>query len=201
MTDGTLSPHRHEFLSRKAELAAVQSLLRATLAGRGGAMVIRGEAGIGKTELLEHALTTVPGLRHIHVVGKEFETDLPFTALHELCKPMLARLETLPDPQRTALEVVFALRNGAAPDRLRLGLAVLGLLSGAAREQPIVCVVDDAQWLDQESAEVLAFVARRVETEAVALLFAVREPPDPGVFEGLPRGPSAASGTTMRWRC
>lgn len=186
MAEQRLSSRRYEFFSRQAERSAVRRLLRATLTGRGGALVIRGEAGIGKTELLEGVLATVPGLGQMHVAGREFETDLPFTALHELCKPMLARLGTLPDPQRAALEVAFALRDGATPDRARAGLAVLGLLSDAARERPIVCVVEDAQWLDQASAEILTFVARRVEAEPVAFLFALRDPAASGAFDGLP---------------
>jgi DNA-binding CsgD family transcriptional regulator len=186
MADGIPSLSRHVFLSRTSELAAVERLLRAALAGRGGAIVIRGEAGIGKTELLEQALETVPGLRQRRVAGREFESELPFTALHELCTPMLTRLESLPEPQRASLEVAFALREGAAPDRFRVGLAVLGLLSDAAREQPVVCVVDDAQWLDHASAQVLAFVARRVAPEPVAFLFALRELAVPELLEGLP---------------
>ncbi|HEV7932517.1 MAG TPA: AAA family ATPase [Actinomadura sp.] len=186
MADGIPSANRHGFLSRRTELATVERLLRAALSGRGGALVIRGEAGIGKTELLEHALDAVPGLRRRRTVGREFESDLPFTALYELCKPLLARLESLPAPRRAALEVAFALRDDAVPDLFRVGLAVLDLLSGAGREQPIVCVVDDAQWLDHASAEVLEFVARRVEAEPVAFLFAMRDPEAPGLFDGLP---------------
>jgi DNA-binding CsgD family transcriptional regulator len=186
VADGIPSSSRHPSRSRTSELAAVEGLLRAAVAGRGGAIVIRGEAGIGKTELLEQALETVPGLRQRRVAGREFETELLFTALHELCKPMLTRLESLPEPQRASLEVAFALREGAAPDRFRVGLAVLGLLSDAAREQPVVCVVDDAQWLDHASAQVLAFVARRAESEPVAFLFALREPAESRLLEGLP---------------
>ncbi|MEV5704144.1 AAA family ATPase [Actinoallomurus sp. NPDC052274] len=187
MTERPRSTSRYEFVSRKAELSAVQRLLRATQAGRGGTLVIYGEAGIGKTELLEHALTTVPGLDQIRVTGRQFEAELPFTALHELCRPMLTRLEALPDPQRAALEVALALRDGTAPDTVRVGLAVLGLLSDAAREQPIVCVVDDAQWVDQASAEILTFVARRVEREPVAFLITMREDPSGcKALEGFP---------------
>jgi len=158
--------------------------MRAAAAGQGGTMVIRGEAGIGKTELLEHVLGRAEGLRLVRAAGREFEREFPFTGLHELCRPLLAWSETLPAPQRAAVEVAFALREGATPDRFRLGLGVLGLLSAAAREQPVVCAVDDAQWLDHASAQVLAFVARRVEHEPVLFLFAVREPAEETVLLG-----------------
>ncbi|MDN3354930.1 LuxR family transcriptional regulator [Actinomadura sp. DC4] len=180
------SPVRREHLLRTADLATVEHLLRATLTGQGGTIVVRGEAGIGKTHLLEHALDRVPDLQRRRAIGKEFESRLPFTALHELCEPMLGDLRSLPDPQRAALEVVFAQREGTVPDRFRVGLAVLGLLTRSARQRPVVCVVDDAQWLDDASAQILAFVARRVEGEPVAFLFALREPAEPGLFDGLP---------------
>jgi len=186
VADGISSSSRRPSHSRTSELAAVERLLQASLAGRGGALVIHGEAGIGKTELLEQALEAVPGLRQRRVAGREDETELLFTVLHDLCEPMLTHLESLPGPQRASLEVAFALRDGAEPDRFRVGLAVLGLLSAAAREQPVVCVVDDAQWLDPASAQVLAFVARRIESEPVAFLFALREPAESGMLEGLP---------------
>jgi DNA-binding CsgD family transcriptional regulator len=186
MADGVPSAGAHEFLSRTTELAAVGDLLRAAQSGRGGTLVIRGETGIGKTALLEHALATTPGPRRVRAVGREHETELPFTALHQLCEALLSRLESLPGPQRTALEVVFALRDGMTPDLFRVGLAVLGLLSAAARERPIVCVVDDAQWLDHASAQVLTFVARRVAAHPVAFLFALRRPAEPDLFDGLP---------------
>jgi len=174
------------FFSRAAELAAVEQRMRAAAAGRGGTLVICGEAGIGKTELLERVLERADGLRLVRAVGREFESELAYTGLHELCRPLLTRLKTLPAPQRTAVEVAFALRDGATPDHFRLGLAVLGLLSAAAREQPIVCAVDDAQWLDHASAQVLAFVARRVEHDPVMFLFAVRETAEPALLDGLP---------------
>ncbi|MGI5230644.1 ATP-binding protein [Actinoallomurus sp. CA-142502] len=171
---------------RTAELAAVERTLRAAASGQGGALLIRGEAGIGKTELIGRVLDRAEGLRRLRTVGREFDTELPFTALHELCQPLLPYLETLPGPQRAAVEVAFALRDGTTPDRFRLSVAVLGLLSAAAEEQPIVCAVDDAQWLDPASAQVLAFVARRVEHDPVAFLFAVREPGVPALLDGLP---------------
>ncbi|MCO6000181.1 ATP-binding protein [Actinoallomurus rhizosphaericola] len=172
---------------RTAELAVVERTLRATASGQGGAIVIRGEAGIGKTELIEQALNRTEGLRRLRTAGREFETELAFTALHELCQPLLPPfLETLPAPQRTAVEVAFALRDGTTPDPFRLGLGVLGLLSAAAQEQPIVCVVDDVQWLDQASAQALSFVARRIEHDPIAVLFAVRGHKMPDLLGGLP---------------
>ncbi|WP_433174894.1 ATP-binding protein [Actinoallomurus sp. CA-150999] len=174
------------FRSREVELSAVEDLLREVGAGRGGAMVVCGEAGIGKTALLEQALEVIPQARRLDAAGQEFETELPFTALHELCVPLLDGLDSLPGPQRAALEVAFAVREGAAPDRFRVGLAVLGLLTGAARERPVVCVVDDTDWIDDASAQVLAFVARRVGDSPVALLFALRGAVASGRFAGLP---------------
>ena len=120
----------------------------------------------------------------LRAVGVESEAELAFAALHQLCAPLLDRLERLPGPQRNALRTTFGLSAGAAPDRFLVGLAVLGLLSDAAEERPLLCVVDDAQWLDRASAQVLAFVARRLLAESVVMLFAAREQSD--VFAGLP---------------
>ncbi|MCO5974956.1 ATP-binding protein [Actinoallomurus soli] len=169
-----------------AELAAVERTLCAAVAGQGGVLLVCGEAGIGKTELIDRALDRVAGLRRLRAAGREFETELPFAGLHELCRPLLPYLETLPGPQRAALEVAFAVREGTLPDLFRVGLAVLGLLSAAASEQPIVCVVDDAQWLDHASTQALAFVARRIEHDPIALLFAVRGGGVPDLLDGLP---------------
>jgi DNA-binding CsgD family transcriptional regulator len=186
VADGSHSSHRHEFASRRPELTAVRELLRAAAAGRGGTLVIRGEAGIGKTELLEQALDAEPALRRIGAIGREFETELAFTALQDLCRPVLTGLESLPGPQRAALEVALALREDTVPDPLRIGLAVLGLLAATARKRPIVCLIDDAQWLDHASAQVLSFVARRVEGQPVAFLVAMRDPAGTDPFDGLP---------------
>jgi hypothetical protein len=186
MADLSGSALSREFLFRTVELAAVKRILNVASAGHGGAIVIRGEAGIGKTELIERVLGQTEGLRRLRTVGREFETEFPLTGLHELCRPLLPWLERLPGPQRTVLEVAFTFSDGATSDRFRVGLAVLELLSLAAREQPIVCVVDDAQWLDHISAQVLAFVARRVEHDPVVFLFAVREPGAPDLLDELP---------------
>ena len=141
-------------------------------------MVLRGEAGIGKTALLEYLIAAASDLMVVRAVGVESETELAYASLHQLCGPLLDRLESLPGPQRQALEIVFGLSAGAAPDRFLVALAVLSLLSEVSEERPVLCVVDDAQWLDQTSALTLAFVARRLLAEPVGLVFAAREPGD-----------------------
>jgi hypothetical protein len=139
-------------------------------------LVLRGEPGVGKTALLEYAIEEAAGLYVTRVAGVESEMELAFAALQQLCAPMVDKLEGLPDPQRHALGVAFGLETGAAPDRFLVGLAALSLLSAVAERQPVLCVVDDAQWLDRASAQTLAFVARRLLAEPVALVFATREP-------------------------
>jgi len=139
-------------------------------------LVLRGEAGIGKTALLSYLIESASGVTVHRAVGVESEMELAFASLHQLCGPMLGRLPTLPAPQRQALEIVFGLSAGAAPDRFLVGLAVLSLFSEVADERPLLCVVDDAQWLDQASALTLAFVARRLLAETVGIVFAAREP-------------------------
>jgi predicted ATPase len=179
-------------LDRRNERAVFDGLIDGARAGRSGVLVVRGEAGVGKTALLEYAIESTSDLEVMRAVGVESEMELAFAALHQLCTPIVDRLERLPGPQRDALQVTFGLREGAAPDRFLVGLAVLGLLSDAAEEHPLVCVVDDAQWLDRASAHVLAFAARRLLAESVVLLFGVREPSEELralpelVVEGLP---------------
>lgn len=174
-------------LGRRAEREAISKLLAEAQAGRSGILVVRGEAGIGKTALLQHARETAVslGIRVESSLGVESESQFAFAGLHQLCAPLLGRTETLPDPQQTALDVALGRRTGAAPDRFLVGLAVLNLL---ADEGPMLCLVDDAQWLDQASAQVLAFVARRVAAERLVLVFAVRDPCEGGGdrFAGLP---------------
>jgi DNA-binding CsgD family transcriptional regulator len=138
--------------------------------------VVRGEPGIGKTALLEYAIDTALDLRLLRAAGVQSEMELPFAGLHQLCAPLLDRLDRLPDPQGQALRVAFGLGAGGAPDRLIVSLAALTLLSDAAEEKPLLCVVDDAQWLDQESALALAFVGRRLFADSVAIVFATRQP-------------------------
>src|SRR6516225_11478979 len=148
-------------LDRQQERAALDGLLGDVRSGRGRALVVRGEAGVGKSALLEHVAGAAADMRVARASGVESEMELAFASVHQLCAPLLGRLEHLPDPQRDALEVAFGLRAGAAPDRFLVGLAVLTLLSEVAEERPLLCVVDDAQWLDRASAQVLAFAARR----------------------------------------
>jgi DNA-binding CsgD family transcriptional regulator len=162
-------------LDREAERAALDGLLEDLRSGRGRALVVRGEAGVGKSALLESAIGAA-GMRVARAAGVESEMELAFAGLHQLCAPLLDRLEHLPGPQRDALEIAFGLRAGAAPDRFMVGLAVLTLLAEVAEDRPLLCVVDDAQWLDRASAQVLAFAARRLVAEPVGLVFAVREP-------------------------
>jgi DNA-binding CsgD family transcriptional regulator len=171
-------------LDRLPERAALSGLLEAARAGRSGVLVVRGEPGVGKTALLDWAVESAAGLRVVRVAGVESEMELAFAALQQLCAPMLDKLTGLPDPQRAALGVAFGLTTGAAPDRFLVGLAALSLLSAVAERQPLLCVVDDAQWLDRASALVLSFAARRLLAEPVALVFATREPGEE--FRGLP---------------
>ncbi|HJY56585.1 MAG TPA: LuxR family transcriptional regulator [Streptosporangiaceae bacterium] len=179
-------------LDRLPERAALSQLLEAARAGRSGVLVMHGEPGVGKTALLDWAVESAAGLRVVRVAGVESEMELAFAALQQLCAPMLDKLGALPDPQRAALGVAFGLDTGAAPDRFLVGLAVLSLLSEVAEQQPLLCVVDDAQWLDRASAQVLAFVARRLLADPVALVFAAREPGEE--LRGLPELPVGGLG-------
>ena len=180
------SPHRRRsgLTGRRAECDVLDRLIEAVRAGETRVLVVHGEPGVGKTALLEYAIESAAGLRVARVAGVESEMELAFAALQQLCAPMLDKLPGLPDPQRAALGVAFGLETGAAPDRFVVGLAALSLLSAAAGQQPLLCVVDDAQWLDQASALVLAFVARRLLAEPVAMVFAANEPGEE--LRGLP---------------
>ena len=150
-------------------------------------LVLRGEAGIGKSALLEYLVASATGCRIERAVGVESEMELAFAGLHQLCAPMLDHLSSLPGPQAAALSTAFGLSDGPTPDRFLVGLAVLGLLSEVSGKQPLVCVVDDMQWLDRLSAQILSFVARRLLAEPVGLVFAVREPSDEPELAGLPQ--------------
>ena len=180
----SLGPRLTMLRGRHRECDVVDGLLEGVRAGRSGALVIRGEPGIGKTALLEYAIESASDLRVVRAVGVESEMELAFAGLHQLCTPMLDQLGRLPDPQREALGAVFGLSASGTPDRFMVGLAVLSLLSEAAGEQPLLCVVDDAQWLDRASAQTLAFVARRLSAESVAMVFVARDPSED--FRGLP---------------
>src|SRR3954469_6879764 len=160
---------------RRSEREALDGLLEAARGGQSRVLVVSGEPGVGKTALVESAVGSASGFRVLRAVGVESEMELAFAALQQLCAPMLDRLDRLPGPQQDALGVAFGLRAGDVPDRFLVGLAVLSLFSEVAQEQPLVCVVDDAQWLDRASAQALVFVARRLLAESVALLFATRE--------------------------
>ena len=166
---------RAGLLGRASECAVLDDLVASVRGGESRSLVLRGEAGIGKTALLEYLVESVSDLMVVRAVGVESEMELAYASLHLLCSPLLDRLSRLPSPQRRALEVVFGLSDGAPPDRFLVGLAVLTLLSEVAEEGPLLCVVDDAQWLDRASALTLAFVARRLLAEAVGIVLAVRQ--------------------------
>ena len=161
-------------------------LLQDVRSGQSGVLVLRGEAGVGKSALLDHLRGRASGCRLARLAGVESEMELAFAGLHQLCAPMLDRLERLPVVQRDALQAAFGLTHDDPPDRFLVGLAVLSLLADAAEQSPVVCLVDDAQWLDRVSAQTLAFVARRLLAERVALVFAVREPSEDDELVGLP---------------
>jgi DNA-binding CsgD family transcriptional regulator len=162
-------------LGRERERGVLDRLLDDARGGRGGVLVVHGDAGVGKTALLEYAADAGRGFRIARTSGVEAEMELPFAAVQQLCLPFFELMERLPQPQHDALRVAFGLSTGHAPNRFLVGLAVLGLLAEAAEEQPLVCAVDDAQWLDSESARTLAFVARRLLAERIALVFSTRE--------------------------
>ena len=169
---------------RRAECDVLGRLVAAVRAGESRALVVHGEPGVGKTALLEYLAGQASGCRVAHAGGVQSEMELAFAVLQQLCAPMLDRLERLPAPQRDALRTAFGLSAGPAPDRFLIGLAALGLLSEMAGERPLVCIVDDEQWLDSASAQVLAFVARRLGAESVGLVFGARVPT--GDLAGLP---------------
>jgi hypothetical protein len=155
-------------LGRRSECAALDELMHAVRAGQSRVLVLLGEPGVGRTALLEYVADPTSGFRFTHAAGVESEMELVYAGMHQLCEPMLGRLDRLPGPQRAALETAFGLNVGGPPDRFLIGLAMLSLLSDAAEDRPLLCVVDDAQWLDAASAQVLAFVARRLHSESVA---------------------------------
>ena len=180
------SPQHAGLSGRQAECDRLDQLLADARAGQSAVLVLHGEPGIGKTALLDYAARRAAGFQVVRATGVESEMELPFAGLHQLCGAMLEGLERLPPPQRDALGTAFGVSSGARPDRFLMGLAVLSLLSEAAEERPLLCLVDDAQWLDVSSAQVLAFVARRLGADSVVLLFAEREP---GGLDALARLP------------
>jgi DNA-binding CsgD family transcriptional regulator/tetratricopeptide (TPR) repeat protein len=177
------------FVGRTSERKVLDGLLAKVRGGESEVLVIRGEAGIGKTALLRYAARQASGFRLAHLAGVEAEMELPFAGIHQLCATMLDRLDALPAPQRDALSIALGLTAGEVPDRFLVGLAMLSLLSAVAEERPLLCLVEDAQWLDGASSQVLGLVARRVQAESVAIVVALREPesdPPTRDFDGLP---------------
>jgi hypothetical protein len=175
---------RSVFLGRRAEGEALNRQLRVARSGQSSVVVLRGEPGIGKTALLDHLVERASGFRVVRAAGTQSEMELAFAGLHQLYARMLDRLDRLPGPQRDALATAFGLSTGPAPNRFVVGLAALSLLSEVAEDQPLLCVVDDVQWLDRASAQALGFVARRLLAESVALVFATRQPSEE--LAGLP---------------
>jgi len=173
-------------VDRRVECARLDHLLADARTGTSAAVVVRGEAGVGKSALLEYLLLHAVGCRVVRTAGSESEMELPFATLHQLCLPLLDELERLPGPQRDALGTALGVADGPAADRFLVGVAVLSLLSDNAETQPLVCLVDDAHWLDRASAQVLGFVARRLAAESVVLIFAARASVDTPDFAGLP---------------
>ncbi|TDW77212.1 regulatory LuxR family protein [Kribbella pratensis] len=172
---------------RESECRQLQRLVGAVRHGDSRALVISGEAGIGKSALLAYLEAEASGCSVVRVAGVQAEMELAYAGLHQLCSPLLDRLDRIPVPQRDALRTAFGLGAGPAPDRFLVGLALLSLLAAAAAERPLVCVVDDAQWLDRTSSETLAFVGRRLLAESIALVFALRDSADVQSFAGLPQ--------------
>ena len=173
-----------KLIDRHAERGVLDGLLEAIHAGESRALIVSGEPGVGETALLEYLSEQASGCHLARAAGVQSEMELPFAGLHQLCAPMLGNLPHLPLPQREALRTAFGMSAGSAPDRFLVGLAVLSLLSDTAEQRPLVCVVDDEQWLDRTSAQVLGFVARRSMAESVALIFAARVPSSE--LRGLP---------------
>jgi DNA-binding CsgD family transcriptional regulator len=173
-------------LGRRSECETLDRLLRSVRSGQSRVLVLRGEAGVGKTALLGYVVEQAWGWRIVRAAGVQSEMELAFAGLHQLCGSMLDGLGGLPGPQRDALREAFGLEDGGAPDRFLVALAVLSLLAETAEARPLVCVIDDVQWLDRASRQALAFVARRLLAEPIAMVFAVREPGDANELAGLP---------------
>ncbi len=174
------------FLGRRTECELLDRLLADALVGQSRALVLRGEAGVGKSALLGYLSRRIDGRRVARAVGVESEVELAHSGLHQLCAPLLDGVNSLPAPQRDALDVVFGRSNGPPPDRFLVGLATLTLLAEVAERQPLVCIVDDAQWLDNASLQIIGFVARRLLAERVAIVCAARTGPVEDVLAGLP---------------
>jgi DNA-binding CsgD family transcriptional regulator len=181
-----MAAQRPKLLGRERQCAELDRLLEHARAGQSGVVVLRGEPGAGKTALLDYVSDRLDGWRVARASGVESEMELAFSGLHQLCGTMLSLLDRLPGPQREALATVFGMSAGAAPDRFLVGLATLTLLAEAAEEQPLVCIVDDAHWLDSATAQVLGFVARRLLAERIALVCGARTGTGDAFLAGLP---------------
>jgi DNA-binding NarL/FixJ family response regulator len=184
LVKGEMAGSTRNPVGRRHECEELDEVVARARAGNSPVLVLRGEAGAGKTSLLEHAIRSASDLSVVGAVGIESEMELAYAALHQLCTPVLDRLGQLPQPQRNALGTAFGLIAGHVADRFFVGLATLTLLAEAADEQPMLCVIDDAQWLDVASAQALAFVARRLDAHSVGMVFAIREPSQE--LKGLP---------------
>jgi DNA-binding CsgD family transcriptional regulator len=174
------------FRNRVSEREALAQLLQDARNGRSGVLVVRGEPGVGKSALLRYAAQQASGFRVAHIAGVESEMELPYAGLHRLCAPMLSEIDALPGPQQRALRVALGLVSGDPPDRFLVALGTLTLLAGITDQHPLLCFIDDAQWLDGTSRQVLGFVARRLLAESVVMVFALREPSSDGELAGLP---------------
>ncbi len=187
-------------LGRGEERSRLDQILARARHGHSGALVIRGEPGVGKTVLLDYTQAAAAGMQVIRVDAVETEMQLSFAALHQLLRPGLARVDALPAPQRNALRLAFGMQEGRTPDRFLVSLAAMGLLAEQAARQSLLCLVDDAHCLDRESADALAFVARRLYGDSIAIIFAVREPPArPGLLDGLPELRLGGLGEADAW--
>ena len=182
--EAIMQPAMEGLTDRRSECGVLDRLLGAIRTDEARALVVRGEAGMGKTALLEYLAERAAGYRVARAVGVQSEMELAFAGLHQLCAPMLDRADRLPVPQRDALRIAFGLSAGPAPERFLVGLAVLSLMSEVAGKRPLLCIIDDVQWLDRASAQVLGFVARRLGADPVGLVFAARVPGEE--LSGLP---------------
>ena len=174
-------------LDRRSERTRLDDFVERIREGHSSTLLLDGGAGVGKTTLLEYLVQQATGARILRVTGTQSEVELAYAGLHQLCRPLLGRLDTLPPPQRDALETTFGMRTGPYPDKFLIGLATLSLLSECSAVKPVLCVIDDAQWLDTASANVLGFVARRLDAEAVGMVFAVRSGGGFAGLDGIPR--------------
>ncbi|GAA1584994.1 LuxR family transcriptional regulator [Kribbella sancticallisti] len=182
----TIGHAARELRGRRAECARLDRFVAGVRSGQGQVLIVRGEAGIGKTALLEYLAGRAEGCRVVRAAGVESEMELPFAGLHQLCGPMLELRDRLPEPQRDALAVAFGLDFGEPPDRFLIGAAALGLLSETSDRKPLLCVIDDAQWLDQASVQTLTFVSRRLLADSIGVVFAHRDPVTKPDWRGFP---------------